>query len=138
MTDGSFSKGGRSARTLYGPRAMLVCGYAPEEQEVLTKFLDSIHLRNLPLIFASDEDGDTLLGELVTRPDQTGRDGSGVLERAIILSGITENELQRALSAYHGLDLPRPLWATLTPYSKAWRLRDLLKELKKERAATER
>ncbi len=138
MSKGTFKKVGKSSKTLYGPRAMLVCGFSPREQKALLEFLEAIRIAGLPVVFATDTDGKSLLKTLLARPDQSGKDQICSLDRAIILSGITEKELQHTLSAYRGSGLPRPLWATLTPHSEAWCLSDLLEELKKEREAMEK
>ena len=138
MSGDTFKKVGKSSKTLYGPRAMLACGFTAPEQQALMGFLESINLADIPVIFTTETDGNTCLKDLLERPGQSGRDQACGADRAIILSGITENELQRTLSAYRGTELPRPLWATLTPYSEAWCLSDLLEELKKEREAMEK
>lgn len=138
MSEGTFKKVGKSSKTLYGPRAMLVCGFPPPEQQTLMEFLESINLTDLPVIFTTATDGTACLKDLLDRPAQSGRDQPCGPDRAIVLSGITENELQRTLSAYRSAALPRPLWATLTPYSETWCLSDLLEELKKEREAVEK
>ncbi|WP_167320864.1 DUF3783 domain-containing protein [Desulfosudis oleivorans] len=95
-------------------------------------------LSPLPMIFTTETDGTVCLGDLVNRPDQSGRGGdSPGLARAIVLSGITEAELHRILTAYRESGLPRPLWATLTPTSENWPLSELLAELDAERRAME-
>lgn len=138
MSEGTFKKVGKSAKTLYGPRAALVCGFSSVEQKALMAFMAGIELTELSMMFATEADSDTLLKDLVTRPDQSGKETDSGLERAIILSGITEEELHRTISAYRQCGLPRPLWATLTPYSEDWTLSALLEELRKERMATEK
>lgn len=138
MSGDTFKKVGKSAKTLYGPRAVLACGFTPPEQQRLMEFLEGIDMADIPVIFATESDGDACLKDLLARPGQSGRDQACTADYAIILSGITEEELHRILSAYQSTDLPRPLWATLTPYSETWCLSDLLKELKKEREAMEK
>ena len=138
MSEDTFKKVGKSAKTLYGPRAMLACGFTPPEQQSLMEFLEGIDMADIPVIFAAQTDGGACLKDLLARPGQSGRDQPCAADRAIILSGITEEELHRTLSAYRGTELPRPLWATLTPYSETWCLSDLLEELKKEREAVEK
>ena len=138
MSEGTFQKVGKTDKTLYGPRAALVCGFSSEEQKALMAFMAGIELTDISVVFAAEADSQALLKDLVTRPDQSGRDTDSVLERAIILSGITEEELHRTLSTYRKLELPRPLWATLTPYSESWPLSTLLEELQKERMATKK
>jgi len=123
---------------MYGPRAMLVCGYTPPEQEKLMKTLNTIQLTDPTVTFATEADTGKSLGELLTRPDQSGRNDNSDIARAVILSGMTEKELQQLLSSYKKSGLPRPLWATLTPFSEKWTLSALLDELKQERLAMER
>jgi hypothetical protein len=57
---------------------------------------------------------------------------------AIIMAGITENELHQLIASYRRAGLPNPMWATLTPTSENWTLRELLKELAVEKAALEK
>ena len=137
MSEGMFEKIGESAEPMYGPRAILVCGFTPSEQKTVMKLLDAIHLTDVPIIFATDADTEIRIGELLALPSQSGRDTDCDTARAIVLSGVTERELQKIFSSYKGIGLPRPLWATLTPFSENWALSNLLEELKKERAEME-
>lgn len=138
MNEGTFKKIGESAEPMYGPRAILVCGFTPSEQKMMIKLLDAIQLLDAPVIFATDADTGTCLCKLLTLPNQTGRDTNCDIERAVVLSGITERELQQVLSSYKDAGLSRPLWATLTPFSENWTLSTLLEELKNERIAMEK
>lgn len=138
MSEGTFRKIGESAEPMYGPRAILVCGFAPSEQKTVMKLLDTIQLTDVPVIFATAADTEICLGELLTLPNQSGRNTDCDMARAVVMSGITERELQQILSNYKGSGLPRPLWATLTPFSENWALSTLLEELKKERIAMEK
>ena len=138
MSEGTFQKVGESAEPMYGPRAILVCGFAPSEQEAMMKLLATIQLTDVPVIFATDTDTKICLGELLTFPGQSGRNTDCDIARAVVLSGITEQELHQILSRYKGAGLPRPLWATLTPVSENWTLSALLEELQKERIAMEK
>jgi hypothetical protein len=138
MSQGTFKEIGESAKPLYGPRALLVCGFTPFEQETVMNLLDSIELANVPVIIAVTDDAETRLGEMLTRPDQTGLAAESDMARAIVMSGITADELHRIMSAYRSSGLPRPLWATLTPVSENWALAALLEEFNKERLAMEK
>ena len=137
MSEGTFKKVGESNEPMYGPRAILVCGFTPSEQETVIQFFNIIHLVDIPIIFATDPDIGSCLCELLTLPDQSGRNTDCDMAQAIVLSGITERELQKILSNYKDSGLPRPLWATLTPFSENWALSSLLEELEKERIAME-
>ncbi len=135
MTKGTFKKLGESTKPMYGPRAILISGFASLEQEKVMELLNDIQFTDIPVIFATAEDADKHLNELFARPDQSGRNEDSNNARAIIISGITEKELQQLLFSYKKSGLPRPLWATLTPFSEKWTLCALLDELKKERIA---
>ena len=123
---------------MYGPRAILVCGFQPEERNAFIMLRDSVHLGDVPVIFARTLDRGERLGDLLLRPDQAGRDDDSVPERAVIMSGITEDDLHRILGAYRKTGLARPLWATLTPTSESWTLSVLLEEFQQERRAMEK
>ncbi len=138
MSEGTFKKIGESTEPMYGPRALLVCGFPPSEQKTVIKLLDTIQLTDVPVIFATDADTEICLGELLTLPNQSGRNTDCDIARAVVMSGITERELQQILSNYKGTGLSRPLWATLTPLSENWALSTLLEELEKERIAMEK
>ncbi|MBN1366095.1 MAG: DUF3783 domain-containing protein [Syntrophaceae bacterium] len=138
MSEGTFKKIGESAEPMYGPRAILVCGFTPSEQKTMVKLLDAIQLKDVPVIFATDADTEICLCDLLTLPNQTGENTDCNIERAVILSGITERELQQILTDYKDTGLTRPLWATLTPFSENWSLSTLLEELKNERIAMEK
>lgn len=136
MSASGFSKVGASAKKrLYGPRAALVCGYAAAEQDLLLAMLERFHLSDLPAIFPTGEDAGRPVGELLALAPSHGRGQDSPLPRAIVLSGITEKELQTFMAAWKHLGLPRQNWATLTPTSEKWELMDLLAELDMERLA---
>ena len=56
MSKGTFTKIGESTEPMYGPRAILACGFTQLEQEKLMKALDIIQLTDLPVTFATAAD----------------------------------------------------------------------------------
>jgi len=138
MSQGTFKKVGESTERMYGPRALLVCGFTVDEQQAFMALLSGLRLTDVPVVFAASADGAVPLKDLFLRPDQSGRGEAADFSRAVILSGVAENELHQILAAYRAGGLPRPLWATLTPYSEEWALSQLLEELNAERAAENR
>jgi hypothetical protein len=136
MSPSGFSKVGGSARKrLYGPRAVLVCGYTAEDQTLFLDMLERFRLSEIPVVFATGADMDATVGALLTQPAGHGGGTDSPLPRAVILSGVTEKELSTIMAAWKHLSLPRQNWATLTPTSEAWPLADLLTELDLERLA---
>ena len=137
MSGSRFKRVGKSQKPMYGKRCVLVCGFSVSQRKIILDMLEKTGLKAIPVVFAIDEDQDATLKEMLSRRDRAGMNNECRLEPAIILSGFTEKELHQVLNAYRGLDLPRPFWATLTPVSENWPLKDLLSELKRERMAME-
>lgn len=135
MSQGSFEKVEISSKKMYGPRKTALCGYAASEQRVFIQLLESNQLTPLPPVFAGNADLEKSLGEIMALPDQYGIGKDSHIPRAVILSGITEEELHILMKAYRGLGLPKPLWAVLTPVSENWTLNELLEELTAESKA---
>lgn len=135
MSDGDFQAVGESDERMFGPRKIIVCGFSAEEQEIFGMMTGAVGMADIPLVFAGESEADAALREIVDLPHGTGLGLASVLERAVILSGLTERELHAVMAWYRGMELPRPLWATLTESSVTWPLSALLKELAAEREA---
>ncbi len=135
MADASFEKIGHTNRSLYGPRKLLLCGFPTAAQSKFKSLLSMLALKNLPLVWANENDGGTQLGVLIERPDGSGEGSSSGLPRAIIMSGIEESELHRLMSGCRQAGMQKALWAGLTPTSETWTLDSLLEELAAENRA---
>lgn len=135
MSDGSFKKVNDSDSTMYGQRALLVCGFTPADQEIFLEMLDENGFQTLPVVFVVTTQLETTLGELVKSEHKSGYSLPSEMAQAVIMSGLTEQELHRLINGYKKLGLPFPLWAALTPVSEKWMLKELLIELEKEREA---
>lgn len=135
MSQGSFEKVEISSKKMYGPRKIALCGYMLSEHRVFIQLLESNQLTPLPLVFAEEADLEKSLSEIMALPDQYGSGKDSHIPRAVILSGITEEELHIIMKAYRGSGLPKPLWAVLTPVSENWTLNELLEELSDESKA---
>lgn len=135
---GSFSRVSRqSQKPMYGPRAVLACGYHDEDLARLHLFFDVLPLRNLPVVLAGDADAHTPVGDLLKRRIEAPPEAPSGLPAAIVMSGLSEKELHMLVGAYRQTGLPRPLWASLTPISESWPLTQLLAELAAERERLE-
>lgn len=53
--------------------------------------------------------------------------------KAIILSGFSDKQLNKFINNYKKNNLPKAIFATVTKTSKEFKIKDLLKELKKEK-----
>ncbi len=135
MTDGDFQKVSQSDKLLYGPRKLILCGFAAEVQSNFAKLLEMVGISGLPLVWVNEDQADKSVAELVQMADSTGSGISSNLPRAIIMSGISQNELHTLMAGCRQSGMQQPLWATLTPTSETWSIQDLLKELAAEHRA---
>jgi hypothetical protein len=135
MTDGEFQKVSRSDKPLYGPRKLLLCGFAAGEHPEFIALLDAIGLPALPLVWVTEDQSGLSVGELAKLDSGTGAGLSSGLPRAVIMSGITQNELHLLMSGCRQAGMKQALWATLTPISETWPLQNLLRELAAEHKA---
>jgi hypothetical protein len=132
MDQGTFTKVENTDERMYGPRALLVCGYPPGEHEAVDALVSGLIGPDMPVIFASDDMADRRLAEIFSMAGGTGRGCVSAFRRGMILSGFAMKELHSLMAAYKQADLPRQLWATLTPISETWSLAELIAELIKE------
>lgn len=135
MNESSFQKVGKTEKRMFGPPCILICGYRADEQEKILSLIDTCGISRHPVVFATEDDADTILGDIVKMESRKGLGLSSGLARAIIMSGLTENELHSLISTYRKERFTPQFWASLTPVSEGWTLKALLKELSAEAAA---
>jgi len=135
MKDGTFEKVRRSDTPLYGTRKLLLCGFPAEAQSKFDTVLEMAGLATTPIVWANREHAGQTLSTLLELPDGTGGGQDSTLSRAVIVSGITENQLHSLMSVCRKSGMKQALWAALTPTSETWTLDGLLDELNKERKA---
>jgi len=136
MNDASpFTRVARTSQALYGPRKLLICGFTLEGQTFLDEVIATSAISDLPLMYARTSDLEISLADILSQRENTGRGEASHMPAAIIMAGITENELHQLMSSCRSAGLPNPLWATLTPTSENWTLRQLLTELTAEQEA---
>lgn len=131
----SFEKIERSDRNLYGPRKLVLCGFSADAQSKFKTLLDMIGIRNLPVIWVTSENSDSIIADLLQLDDDTGAGLDSNMDRALIVSGIAENELHQLMGGCRDAGMKKALWAAVTPTSEQWTIGDLLKELKAEQKA---
>ena len=132
MTDAKFEKVSNTDRPLYGPRKLLLCGFSNSVQPNFAKLLDLIGLSEIPKIWVSENQADIRVDELSELEDGAGWGVSSELPRAIIMAGITQNEMHGLMTGCRKSKMKQTLWATLTPTSETWTIQSLLSELAAE------
>ncbi len=133
MSDAKFEKVTRSEKPLYGPRKLILCGFAAMHEDKFRQVMAYAGLGEVAVVWAPAERADDEIGQLLTLPDNTGSGSDSELPRAIIVAGISENELHNLMNTCRAGGMKQALWAVLTPVSEAWTLRQLIAELEKER-----
>jgi len=129
---GTFKKIGKSKKQMYGPRKILVCGYPATEQDSILSLIQKLTFDYTPTVFATESNLDSSLKDILELADKYGLGESSNMKRAIIMSGLNQQELQKFMTAYKYAGLPPQLWAGLTPISENWLLKTLLDELSAE------
>jgi hypothetical protein len=138
MTDAKFEKVSRSDQLLYGPRKLLLCGFSQSVQPNFNKLLEFIGSSEIPKVWVTGHQADIHVGELITLRDNTGFGVSSELPRAIIMAGISQNEMHRLMTGCRQSKMKQTLWATLTPTSETWTIQSLLNELAAEHKAMQK
>ena len=138
MTDATFEKVSHSNKAMYGPRKLLLSGFSAAAQGKFETVLEFAGLSKLETVWVLADHADMRVSELIALPDKSGWGHSSNLPRAVIVSGLTENELQRLMTVCRKTGMKQALWAALTPTSETWPLKDLLVELSAERQAMQK
>lgn len=135
MSDGTFEKVTQSEKALYGPRKLLLCGFAASMQANFAKVLGFTGLADLDVVWVAADQADDEIGQLMELAPATGTGTDSNLPRAIVVASISENELHNLMNTCRASGMKSALWAVLTPVSEKWTLRQLLAELEAERTA---
>ncbi len=135
---GGFSRIDRSEKRMHGMRGLLVCGYPEEERDTFINFISTLDMEALPVIFSVNTDIEKGVGELLTLKHKEGIIGPSDMPRAVIMSGLSHDELHRLMDAYRGAGFVSQIWATITPHNETWTLKALLIELLAEARAMQK
>jgi hypothetical protein len=133
-----FNKIEKSGKRMYGSRGLLICGYPEEERHIFLSFMSKLDMEDLPVIFAGNTVIEKTVGELFTLNHTEGITGPSDLPRAVIMSGLSQEELHRLMDGYRGAGFISQIWASLTPVNETWTLKALLIELLAEARAMQK
>jgi hypothetical protein len=135
MSDGTFEKVQHSDSRMYGTPKLLLCGFSVPAQPKFMEVLKIAGLQDIAVVWANEENQKETLAALLSLSDGAGAGTGSALPRAIIVSGITENQLHGLMTICRKTGMQQSLWAALTPTSETWPLAQLLVELQAERKA---
>ncbi len=134
-TENTFEPVGSSDERMHGATAVVASGLEVDEQQALRALMDGCGLADVPTIYVVEAFLEHTLFEVTRMPSETRAGQTAKLPRAVIMSGLTENEFHTLMDTYRSSGLPRPHWATVTPTSEQWQVKRLLIELLKESEA---
>ncbi|MDA3863228.1 MAG: DUF3783 domain-containing protein [Deltaproteobacteria bacterium] len=127
----TFKKIQNNDKHLYGPRKAVFTGFKTDAQPELIKVLENAGLAELPTAWPGKTEEGLTLDEIFTCDDKLGWGKNSKLCQTIIVGGISQKQLKIFMALMKKSHLEYPLWATLTPVSQKWKLKELLNELKK-------
>ncbi len=131
----TFEKVSNSDKPMHGQRKLILCGFPVEAQPRFKTLLKMIQMKDLPIVWAGDDDKEMTLSDIFKMEANRGEGTASSLPRAIIVSGILEQELHYLMSACRQTKMKPALWAVVTPVSEKWTLKELIEELEAERVA---
>ena len=139
MSQGEFKRIDQDEGAPLGPLALLVCGFSLEESRTVSSFLGTIDASEHRVVLCTEPMLAQSLGEALTTTEESPPVPPDKLPRVIVLSGMTGAQVRVFLDQYASTQLPRPIFATVTPSNLDFTVRDLLIELLQEhRAMAER
>lgn len=139
MSQGEFKKIDQDEGAPLGPLALLLCGFSLEESRTVSSFLGTIDASEHRVVLCTEPMLVQSLGEALTTTEESPPVPPDKLPRAMVLSGMTGAQVRVFLDQYASTQLPRPIFATVTPSNLNFTVRDLLIELLQEhRAMSER
>jgi len=96
MNDNTFQKVGKTEKRMFGPPCIIICGYRVDEQETILSLIETCGLSRHPVLFATEEDADMILRDIVTA--ESGKGGGSLQDSQgrSLLSGLTEKDCIRS------------------------------------------
>ena len=131
----SFEEIGHESGGAVGPAAVLLCGFEPEADAAVAALLERVgagehRVRPCTVLMV----GQTL-EEALDAPAGGDRAPADALPRVLVLSGLTGSAIHAFLDRFGETGLPRPIFASATPTSLGFAVRDLLRDLLAEQNA---
>lgn len=132
MTENTFRELGGGERRIPGPRAVLLCGFSASEAEEVRALLDKAQTGTERLVLCSEGMLRRPLREVLEASVEEDPVLPERLPRVVLLSGMTEGQIQLFLDAFRASRLPRPIFATTTDSNLERNLREILVDLLQE------
>ena len=135
MSQGEFKRIDKDEGAPLGPLALLLCGFSTDQAQTVSSFLGTVELADHRVVLCTEPMLSKPLGEALTTTEDDPPVPPDQLPRVIVLSGMTGTQVRIFLDRFSSTQLPRPIFATVTPSNLGFTVRDLLIELLKEHRA---
>ena len=135
MSQGEFKRIDEDEGAPLGPLALLLCGFSADEAQTVASFLGTIGFLDHRVVLCTEPMLSKSLGEALTTTDDDPPVQPDQLPRVIVLSGLTGTQVRVFLDRFSSTQLPRPIFAAVTPSNLSFTVRELLIELLKEHQA---
>ncbi|WP_058484860.1 DUF3783 domain-containing protein [Defluviitalea phaphyphila] len=109
--------------------SVMVYGYNEDEIEIIKEYCNKQKVDNF--IKVENEMLEMTLEDILNKKKGT-ISSENMNAKAIIMNGFSGSELQSFLKNFKDTKLERPIFATVTPISRTWKFKNLIKELQKE------
>jgi len=138
MADATFQRLEEDGKSRIGPSAVLLCGFAIEEADGVSRLLEQVEASAHRVVFCAEPMlgqtlAEALASECVGLPLPPEK-----LPRVMILSGLRSGQIRALVGNFEPTGLARPIFASVTPANLGFPLRQLLRALLREQAAVSR
>jgi hypothetical protein len=122
---------GGVAEGRFGPDAILLVGFAPEETKTLRAELDAIEANFVRLVTCTKELVDGALGDALetTQDDPAAETSAFGVERMMFFSGMVGGEVMQLVDLINSLEMPPSIFACAVPNNWETPVRDLIDEI---------
>ena len=130
---GTFQQLGRDPRAKFGPPGVLLVGFERRDAGRIHELMEQVGAPAHRVACCT-----TTMGSWTVAQALDGDDGgkllpAGKVPRVMLLSGLTDPQVEAVLDRFSSLDLPRPIFAVATPDNLRFTVIRLLEDLLAER-----
>jgi len=138
MNDSTFRELGADQSGTCGPRAVLLCGYSPEDAKEVEALLDRIGEGDASVRLCTEAMLTSSLKNALESGSKEPPVAPDRLPRVMVLSGLTDARIRAILKDFAGTGLSRPIFCAATPENLTFTVRQLLRELMAEHIAMQK
>ena len=132
MSDKTVKRIEKDDPEAFGSKAVLVCGYRPEEAQAVAGLLETIGVPGHTILLCTLSKLSQTLEQALCATDPAPPVPEDKLPPVMILSGMSGSRIHAFIDGFPSTGLPRPIFASATQSNLQFIVRDLIIELLKE------